>query len=171
MSIENDKIINNDDILIKNKNEIGLKSNINNHILMKKNKKIFNIDKLISKVNFSHSRNRKANQKNIFTEELFTNKLNSRNFRKNESKNHKKNLTNIYDAESLTYKPDYELKKLTEKKILENKMHRRIQTERQNIEINKKINKNGNRQVLLNSMNTKKNNGITTKYLFERRIL
>ena len=168
MSIKNDKIIDNNNI--KNKNEIGMNININNHIL-KKNIN-FNIDKILSKVNFSLSRNRKANHKNILTEELFANKLNSKKFRKTDSKNHKKNLTNIYDTDSFSFKPEinYDLKKLTEKNIFENKMHRRIQTERQNIEIIKKINKSGNRYVLLNSINTQKNNGITTKYLFEGKI-
>ena len=170
--IQNAIKIDNKDINYKNKNEINSKShrNKNNkYLITKKNTKILNIDKLLSKSNLSFSRNRKQFQKCSLPEELMTQRINGKTIHENDSKSHKKNLTNIYDAESFSYKPELcsDFKRLTEKKIFQNKMHRRIQTERQNIEINKKINKSGNRYVLVNSRNIRRNNGFTTEFLFE----
>jgi hypothetical protein len=162
---------NNSDTNFKNKNnEIGNKSHRNtNNLVINKNIKILNIDKLLSKNNFSFSRNSKKIQKNILPEDFISQTINGKKNNGNDSKNHKKNLTNIYDSESFPIKHEMflDFKKLTEKKIFHNKMHRRIQTERQNIELNKKINKSGNRYVLVNTRNAKKNNGFTTEFLFE----
>ena len=154
----------------KYKNEINTKKHKNNNYLItKKNTKILNIDKLLSKNNLSFSRNRKQFQKGSLPEDSLTQRINGTKIYESDSKSHKKNLTNIYDTESFSFKPEIssDFKKLTEKKIFQSKMHRRIQTERQNIEINKKINKSGNRYVLVNSRNMKRNNGFTTEFLFE----
>ena len=150
-----------------NKEEIINKTNRTNQLLKKKKTKILNIDKIISQGNFSFSKNRKICKSNNIKEELLSKKINVQV--KNELKSHKKNLTNIYDAETLSLKTEVfpEFKKLTEKKLFTNKMHRRIQTERQSIEINKKINKSGNRYVLLKAKNIKKNDEFTTVHLFE----
>ena len=162
---------NNSDTNFKNKNnEIGNKSHRNtNNLVINKNIKILNIDKLLSKNNFSFSRNRKKIQKNLLPEDFISQTINGKKNNGNDSKNHKKNLTNIYDSETFPIKPEMflDFKKLTEKKIFHNKMHRRIQTERQNIELIRKINKSGNRYVLVNTRNAKKNNGFTTEFLFE----
>ena len=168
--IEKHKKVGNNITYFKIKKDIENKSNRNNHLIIKKNTNMLNIDKIISKGNFSFSRNRKTKQKNILVDDLLSKKINDKKLGEDISKNHKKNLTNIYNAESSVLNPEFypEFKKLTEKKLFENKKHRRIQTERQSIELkDKKINKTGNRHVLLNSRNLKKNNGFTTEYLFE----
>ena len=160
------KTIDNNNIL-KNKNEIINKPNRNNHLFSKKKSKILNIEKILSKGNFSNSRNRNSNKKNFLIEDLFSQKLTNKSINENEPKSHKKNLTNIYDTYIDYHKPDinFDLVKLTDKKLFENKMHRRIQTERESIEIIKKINKNGNKHVLSNIRNLK-NNVVNTEYLF-----
>ena len=152
-----------------------IKSKRNNNLIIKKNTKILNIDKILSTSNFSLSRNRKQIQKSIIEEDLWSKKINGKSIGEDNPFNHKKNLTNIYNAETCIFKPelDFGFKEITEKKIFENKMHRRIQTERQSIEIkdkDKKINKIGNRHVLLNLLNLKnikKNIGFTTEHLFK----
>ena len=167
--IQQFKKLDNTDNLTQNKEEIGSNINRNNQLLRKKKTKILNIDKIISQGNFSFSKNKKLNQNKNINQDLSSQRLNDKRIKENDLKRHKKNLTNIYDAETLYLKTEIlpEFKKLTKKKLFENKMHRRIQTERQSIEINNKIKKNGNRYVLLKTRNIKKNDGFTTEYLFE----
>ena len=155
-------------IIFKNKNELINKLNKNSILLSKRKAKILNKGKILSKGNFSLSRNRNTNKKTIQIDDLFLQRLTKKSNNEIEPKSHKKNLTNIYDDYTNCFKSDInsDLINLTDKKLFENKMHRRIQTERENIDIIKKINKTGNRHVLLNLRNLKRNNEVNTEYLF-----
>jgi hypothetical protein len=79
-------------------------------------------------------------------------------------------LTNIETDYNFIIKPEVSLdmKKLTENKKNKNASHRRMQTERKNINLmNKKKYRTGNCFVLINYRNLRRNNDITKDYFYE----
>ena len=172
-NIEKTKKNNNNNIINKNNLESKLKSNPIHDLLIKKKKKITDINKLFSKCNnFSFIKNKKRIKKNILTEDLLPQKNKNKKLTDGNIKTHRKSPTNIYDINSCLIKPETnsDIKKMAEKRIFEYKIHRRIQAEMGNIQINKKRKKKGNRYVLVNTRNFKRNDGFTTEYIFEGKI-
>ena len=161
--------INNNNLVNKKHLETNIRSNIIHHLLTKKSK-LTNINKLFLKSNnYSFTKNKRPIHKNILTEELLSQKIIEKKINNSNIKTHRKSPTNIYDINSYFIKSETnsDIKKLAEKRIFEYKIHKRIQAEKQTISINKKRNKIGNRYVLINTRNFKKNEGYTTEYIFE----
>ena len=136
----------------------------------RKNTRIINIDRIFSKYNFDLSRIKKPIQRSVINDEFLTRKISKTKLIEKDSTLHKKNLTNIETDYNLIIKPEVSLdmKKLTENKQNKNPSHRRMQTEKKNINVmNKKKYRTGNCFVLINYRNLRRNNDITKEYFYE----
>ena len=164
------KKIDNNNNLIKSRLEANDKQKKISLHPTRKNTRIINMDRIFSKYNFDISRIKKPIQRSIMNDEFLTQKISKKILIENDSTLHKKNLTNIETDYNFIIKPEVSLdmKKLTENKKNKNASHRRMQTEKKNINLmNKKKYRTGNCFVLINYRNLRRNNDITRDYLYE----
>ena len=168
--IQRYKKIDNNNNLIKSRIEANAKQKKISLHPTRKNTRIINMDRIFSKYNFDISRIKKPIQRSVMNDEFLTQKISKKKLIEKDSTLHKKNLTNIETDYNFIIKPEVSLdmKKLTENKKNKNASHRRMQTERKNINLmNKKKYRTGNCFVLINYRNLRRNNDITKDYFYE----
>ena len=164
------KKIDNNNYLIKSRLEANAKQKKISLHPTRKNTRIINMDRIFSKYNFDLSRIKKPIQRSVMNDEFLTQKISEKKLIEKDSSLHKKNLTHIETEYNFIIKPEVSLdmKKLTENKKNKNVSHRRMQTEKKNINLmNKKKYRTGNCFVLINYRNLRRNNDITKEYFYD----
>jgi hypothetical protein len=119
--------------------ETNIKTNLINHVLKKKTK-ITNINELFLKCNnYSFNKNKKPIHKNIFMEELLSQKTTEKESDNSKIKTQRKISINNSDINSFAIKSETntDIKKISERRMFEYKINKKFQAVKQKMQINK----------------------------------